>query len=99
MVQKGCVTRLARHVYERNWERIGAKRSERKRRTKVSIVLQASQRGPRRRFIQGGFILTVIEREVARGAARQNPHRVNSSGRSSEEQSWDDDMLICEICR
>ena len=77
-------------------ERIGAKRSVQKKRTQVPIVLQASQRGPRRRFIKGGVILTVIERDVARGAARQNAHYVKAAADVPKNRAG---MTICSFVR
>ena len=48
--------------------------------------------GLRRRFIKGGFILTVIERELAQGAARQNAHFVKAAVAVPKNRDW---MTMC----
>ena len=81
---------------ERNWDGLEQNEANGRDSRKCRLYFRHGLRG---RFIKGGFILTVIEREVARRAARQNAYYVRSSVRSSEEHRVDDDVLICETCR
>ena len=84
---------------DRNWDEQERNEANRRDARNFRSYFHASQRGSRRRFIKGGLVLTVVDREAVRGAARQNANHVEAAVGVPKNRDGMTVSVICEFCR